>query len=96
MKTLYIRDPVCLAVLCLIKNEHQSYLAFSAYNEFPRDVFVTHNHLDHAGELPMLFVYESKRSYLAYEPRLKVLSEPEVEYKLKTHGLDEMLSMFKP
>lgn len=44
----------------------------------------------------MLFVYESKRRYLAGEPRLRVLSGPEVEHKLKTHRLDEMLSMFKP
>lgn len=72
------------------------FLVFPAYNEFPRNVFITHNHLDHAGELPMLFASESKRRYLAGEPRLRVLSGPEVEYKLKTHRLDEMLSLFKP
>ena len=44
----------------------------------------------------MLFVYESKRRYLAGEPRLRVLSGPEVEHKLKTHRLDEMLSLYKP
>lgn len=44
----------------------------------------------------MLFVYESKRRFLAGEPQLRVLSGPEVEYKLKTHRLDEMLSLYKP
>lgn len=44
----------------------------------------------------MLFVYESKRRYLAREPRLRVLSGPEVEHKLKTHRLDEILSLYKP
>lgn len=72
------------------------FFLFVAYNEFPRNVFITHNHLDHAGELPMLFVYESKRRYQAREPRLRVLSGPEVEHKLKTHRLDEMLSLYKP
>jgi len=72
------------------------FFVFPAHHEFPRNVFITHNHMDHAGELAMLFVYESKRRYLAGEPRLRVLSGPEVEHKLKTHRLDEMLSMYKP
>ena len=67
-----------------------------AYNEFPRNVFISHNHMDHSGELPMLFAVESKRRYLAGEPRLRVLCGPEVEHKLKTHRLDEMLSLYKP
>lgn len=77
-------------------DEMWPFLVFPADNEFPRNVFITHNHLDHAGELAMLFVYESKRRYLAREPRLRVLSGPEVEHKLKTHRLDEMLSLYKP
>ena len=44
----------------------------------------------------MLFAFESKRRHLAGEPPLRVFSGPEVEYKLKTHRLDEMLSMYKP
>ncbi|XP_022801603.1 uncharacterized protein LOC111339252 isoform X2 [Stylophora pistillata] len=67
-----------------------------AYNEFPRNVFITHNHLDHAGELPLLFAFESMRRYLAREPRLRVLSGPEVQHKLKIHRLDEMLSLYTP
>ena len=70
--------------------------SLSASSKFPRNIFITHNQLDHAGELPMLFVEESKRRYLAGEPRLRVLSGPEVEDKLKTHRLDEMLSLCKP
>lgn len=67
-----------------------------AYTEFPRNVFISHNHMDHSGELPMLFAVEGKRRYSASEPRLRVICGPEVEHKLKTHRLDEMLTLFKP
>ena len=68
----------------------------AAENKFPRNVFISHNHMDHSGELPMLFAVESKRRYEACEPRLKVLCGPEVEHKLKVHRLDEMLTMYRP
>ncbi|XP_068731509.1 uncharacterized protein [Montipora capricornis] len=63
-----------------------------AHDGFPRNVFISHNHLDHSGELPMLFAFESMRRYKAKEPQLRVLCGPEVEYKLKTHRLDELHS----
>ena len=63
---------------------------------FPGNVFITHNHLDHAGELPMLFVIESKRRYKAGQPKLRLLCGPEVTDRLKIHRLHEMLSLFKP
>ena len=68
----------------------------AAENKFPRNVFISHNHMDHSGELPMLFAVESKRRHVACEPRLKVLCGPEVEHKLKVHRLDEMLTMYRP
>lgn len=68
----------------------------AAENRFPRNVFISHNHMDHAGELPMLFAVESKRRYEAGEPRLKVLCGPQVEHKLKVHRLDEMLTLYRP
>ncbi|XP_073247828.1 uncharacterized protein [Porites lutea] len=68
----------------------------AAENKFPRNVFISHNHMDHSGELPMLFAVESKRRHAACEPRLKVLCGPEVEHKLKVHRLDEMLTMYRP
>ena len=92
---MYITSGSCLFSYAKI-DEIWPFLVFTANNEFPRNVFITHNRLDHAGELAMLFVYESKRRYLAGEPRLRVLSGPEVEHKLKTHRLDEMLSLYKP
>jgi len=52
--------------------------------------------MDHSGELPIMFAVESKRRYLAGEPRLRVLCGPEVEHKLKTYRLDEMLTLYKP
>ena len=72
----------------------QPYFAFPAHNEFPRNVFITNNHLDHAGELPLLFLFGSERRHLAGEPRLRVLSGPEVQHKLKTCRLDEMLHLY--
>ena len=89
-KILYPSSLICP---CFFRHP---FIAFPAYNEFPRNVFITHNYLDHAGELPLLFVFESKRRYLAGEPRLRVLSGPEVQQKLKTHRLDEMLSLYTP
>ena len=89
-KILYSSSLICQ---CFLRHP---YIVFPAYNEFPRNVFITHNHLDHAGELPLLFVFESRRRYLAGEPRLRVLSGPEVQQKLKTHRLDEMLSLYTP
>ena len=52
-------------------------------------MFISHNHTDHSGELPLLFAFESIR---AKEPKLRVLCGPEVELKLKTHRLDELRS----
>ena len=48
--------------------------------------------MDHSGELPLLLAFESMRRYKAKEPALRVLCGPEVEYKLKTHRLDELRS----
>ena len=48
--------------------------------------------MDHSGELPLLLTFESMRRYKAKEPALRMLCGPEVEYKLKTHRLDELLS----
>ena len=85
--------PLC----CYVRvDEIWPFLVFPASNEFPRNVFITHNHLGHSGELPMLFAFESKRRHLAGEPRLRVLSGPEVEHKLKTYRLEEMSSLYKP
>jgi len=62
------------------------------HRAFPRNVFISHNHMDHSGELPLLLAFESMRRYKAKEPALRVLCGPEVEHKLKTHRLDELLS----
>ncbi|XP_067026413.1 uncharacterized protein [Acropora muricata] len=62
------------------------------HSAFPRNVFISHNHMDHSGELPLLLAFESMRKYKAKEPKLRVLCGPEVEHKLKTKRLDELLS----
>ncbi|XP_015766245.1 PREDICTED: tyrosine-protein kinase Fer-like isoform X3 [Acropora digitifera] len=63
-----------------------------SHSSFPRNVFISHNHMDHSGELPLLLAFESMRRYKAKEPALRVLCGPEVEHKLKAHRLDELLS----
>ncbi|XP_044172270.1 uncharacterized protein LOC122956650 [Acropora millepora] len=63
-----------------------------AHSAFPRNVFISNNRMDHSGELPLLLAFESMRRYNAKEPALRVLCGPEVEHKLKTHRLDELLS----
>ena len=73
------------------------YLSVPTYGDrFPDCVFITHNHLDHAAEFPLLLALDGKRRYLAGEPKLRVLSGPEVEERLKLYRLHEMLSMYKP
>ena len=104
-KSLFVLNPTPQTTPSswVLWNKHQKsfffghpYFAFPAYNQFPRNVFITHNHLDHAGELPLLFEFESKRRRSAGERRLRVLSGPEVQQKLKTYRLDEMLSLYTP
>ena len=63
---------------------------------FPENVFITHNHLDHAGELPVFFYLEARRRFKEGLPKLRILCGPEVEEKIKTHRLNEMLSMYTP
>ena len=65
-------------------------------NRFPDCVFITHNHLDHAGEFPLLLALDGKRRFHAKECMLRVLSGPEVEERLKLHRLHEMLTQYKP
>ena len=89
--------PICVkssVIVYLYQLNVAPQIFFPAHNEFPRNIFITNNHLDHAGELPLLFLFESERRHLAGEPRLRVLSGPEVQHKLKTCRLDEMLHLY--
>lgn len=53
--------------------------------KIPNKILITHNHLDHAGELPVVAQIIKKRG-----ERLTVFSAIEVQEKLKNHRLDEI------
>ncbi len=60
---------------------------------FPKDIFVTHNHTDHSGELALggyLAVQKLRQSSLSV--KLNILSGPEVIPKLRDCRLDEIYS----
>ncbi|MES1948459.1 beta-lactamase domain-containing protein [Salinisphaera sp. C84B14] len=57
----------------------------------PDTILVTHNHSDHAGELPVVLAAEA-----AAGRRLRVVAEPAVGVRLKAHRLHELESTGEP
>lgn len=57
----------------------------------PRTLIVTHNHSDHAGELPPVLLVERGKGRM-----LTILSAPEIEARLKSHRLAEHAKLFPP
>ncbi|KAI8508149.1 hypothetical protein Bbelb_143890 [Branchiostoma belcheri] len=74
----------------------QSLLHYIAPEKFPDAMFVTHNHSDHAGELPLVLGGTAQRRLLADKPRVKLLCGPKVLEPLKVHRLSEMAYQMKP
>eukprot|EP00058_Branchiostoma_floridae_P021711 XP_002607201.1 hypothetical protein BRAFLDRAFT_68002 [Branchiostoma floridae] len=64
--------------------------------KFPDAMFVTHNHSDHAGELPLLLGGAAQRRLLAGKPKVKLLCGPKVQEPLKVHRLSEMANQLPP
>lgn len=60
---------------------------------FPADapIYISHNHSDHAAELPVVVAVESKRRR-SCDPPLVVLAEEGVAERLRTHRLHELRS----
>ncbi len=61
------------------------------FKTFPKQVIVTHNHSDHAGELPVV-----ARVELAQGRKLQVFAEQEIAERLKSHRLAEHADQFSP
>jgi ribonuclease BN (tRNA processing enzyme) len=59
--------------------------AINLLGKIPNKILITHNHLDHAGELPVVAQLIKKKG-----ERLTVFSAIEVQKKLKTYRLDEI------
>jgi ribonuclease BN (tRNA processing enzyme) len=53
----------------------------------PRNIFISHNHSDHAGELPVLLIVEQTAGR-----KLRVISGPEVKDRLVSHRIAELYS----
>jgi ribonuclease BN (tRNA processing enzyme) len=64
-----------------------SHLAIRACGSVPRNIFISHNHSDHAGELPVLLIVEQTA-----KRKLRIISGPEVNERLVTHRIAELYS----
>src|SRR5262245_43157681 len=54
--------------------------AIKTCGSVPRNIFISHNHSDHAGELPVLLIVEQTAKH-----KLRVISGPEVNERLISH-----------
>lgn len=61
--------------------------AVKACGSVPKNIFISHNHSDHAGELPVLLIVEQTA-----KRKLRVISGPEVKDRLVTHRIAELYS----
>ena len=53
----------------------------------PKNIFISHNHSDHAGELPVLLIVQQ-----TFGRKLRVFSGPEVKDRLVNHRIAELYS----
>ncbi len=84
---LILKDdqPLCLVDLGLGVTQKLGDLGY----KIPTTVIITHNHTDHAGELPVVARVEQAKGR-----KLKIVSEPRVAARLKIHRLAEHLELF--
>jgi ribonuclease BN (tRNA processing enzyme) len=61
--------------------------AIKACGSVPKNIFISHNHSDHAGELPVLLIVEQAAGH-----KLRVISGPEVNERLIVHRIAELYS----
>ncbi|XP_072022828.1 uncharacterized protein [Amphiura filiformis] len=90
MVILHDGKPILLVDMGLgIIKAYQSALG----DTFPKDIFITHNHSDHSGELPLggyIAVQSLRQNNLPF--KLNILCGPEVVPKLRDHRMDELYS----
>lgn len=58
------------------------------YSSFPKNVIITHNHSDHAGDLPVVLRVEQARNN-----KMNVIAEKQVAKRLKQHRIAEHLQL---
>ncbi|GLC33150.1 hypothetical protein PLESTB_000365000 [Pleodorina starrii] len=62
----------------------------------PPHIYISHNHGDHAGELPVVLAVESKAAAAAGRPAPSLYAHPDVVEELRQHRLRELNSTGKP
>ncbi|MDG6772872.1 MBL fold metallo-hydrolase [Thiomicrorhabdus sp. ZW0627] len=77
-------QPFCLVDLGLGVGQQ----VLEAFGGFPKQIIITHNHSDHAGELPVVLRVEQ-----AQGRKLEVISHCEVAEQLKLHRVAEHLQL---
>jgi len=73
-------EPLCLFDLGLGVSQQ----VFQYFDGFPKNIVITHNHSDHAGELPVVVRVEQANRH-----PLNIFSEAEVAQRLKIHRMAE-------
>ena len=66
------------------------YTLIAETHHLPDKIFITHNHGDHAAELPPLLFQDAVRRRRANKPKTTIYCGPEVEERLKKHRLNEI------
>jgi ribonuclease BN (tRNA processing enzyme) len=63
----------------------KQYLSY--FRDIPDNIYISHNHSDHSGELPVILAVEKAKGR-----DIKIFAHPEILRKLKEHRLDELKS----
>jgi serine/threonine protein kinase len=63
---------------------------FPETDHLPDKIFITHNHGDHAAELPPMIFLDAIQRRKANKPKISIYCGPEVEERLRTHRLNEI------
>ena len=72
------------------------HLLCADFSCLPPYIFITHNHFDHAAELPVVLMMLTARKQSPDYTKPTILCGQEVEKRLKTHRLNEVVSVAQP
>ncbi|NPA72769.1 MAG: MBL fold metallo-hydrolase [Gammaproteobacteria bacterium] len=81
------QQPICLIDLGLGVSQQ----VLAQFKGFPEQIIITHNHSDHAGELPVILRVEQARGR-----KLQVFAEQAISERLQTHRMAEHHQMLAP
>ncbi|MEL7255988.1 MAG: MBL fold metallo-hydrolase [Pseudomonadota bacterium] len=97
----YVYDRACSSSFVILRDGEPELLCDFGFGvmyalqeaglELPPAAIITHNHSDHAGELPVVLRVEQARDRL-----LGIVAHPRIEERLKVHRLAEHAALFPP